>query len=265
MPSPFPGMDPYLEKRSIWPGLHLRLLYNISEALQQQVRPKYIANIGERIELETLNKVYVPDVLVVGPSRELAETRISSGALVADEPQTISVLDEERRVPYLEIIYRETGDVVTVIEVLSPTNKEGRGRDQYLEKQDELLSSPVNLVELDLLSGQPATFARLFDINAPHDWRYIISASRPQRRNRVEVYAIPLRNRLPRCKIPLLPEDDDAVLDLPAILVRCYEVGGYDLLLDYSKPPPVSLSKAEAEWMEALLLEKGLRTAPAQQ
>ena len=103
MPSPFPGMDPYLEKRSIWPGLHLRLLYNISEALQQQVRPKYIANIGERIELETLNKVYVPDVLVVGPSRELAETRISSGALVADEPQTISVLDEERRVPILKL------------------------------------------------------------------------------------------------------------------------------------------------------------------
>ena len=265
MPSPFPGMDPYLEKRSIWPGLHLRLLYNISEALQQQVRPKYIANIGERIELETLNKVYVPDVLVVGPSPELAETRISSGALVADEPQTISVLDEERRVPYLEIIYRETGDVVTVIEVLSPTNKEGRGRDQYLEKQDELLSSPVNLVELDILSGQTATFARLFDIIAPHDWRYIISTSRPQRRNRVEVYAIPLRDRLPRCKIPLLPEDDDAVLDLPAILARCYEVGDYDLLLDYSKPPPVSLSKPEEEWMEELLLEKGLRTAPAQQ
>ena len=81
----------------------------------------------------------------------------------------------------------------------------------------------------------------------------------------MEVYAIPLRDRLPRCKIPLQPEDDDAVLDLPAILARCYEVGGYDLLLDYSKPPPVSLSKPEEEWMEALLLEKGLRTAPAQQ
>ena len=81
----------------------------------------------------------------------------------------------------------------------------------------------------------------------------------------MEVYAIPLTDRLPRCKIPLLPEDDDAVLDLPAILARCYEVGGYYLLLDYSKPPPVSLSKAEEEWMEALLLDKGLRTAPAQQ
>ncbi len=265
MPSPFPGMDPYLEKRSLWPGMHLRMIYNISEALQLQVRPKYVANIGERIELETLNKIYVPDVMVIRPSRQPSGTRQASGALVADEPQMIGALDEDRRVPYLEVVYRETGDVVTVIEVLSPSNKTGVGREPYLQKQDELLNSPVNLVEIDFLSGRSSTFARLFDIDAPRDWRYIISISRPQRRTRVEVYAIPLSKRLPRCKIPLLPEDDDAVLDLPAVLTRCYDVGGYDLLLDYSKPPPVSLSRAEEEWMEALLLEKGFRTASAEQ
>ena len=131
--------------------------------------------------------------------------------------------------------------------------------------QDEILNTPVNLVEIDLLSKPTATYARLFEVTAPQDWRYIISVSRPQRRTSVEVYAIPLRDRLPRCKIPLLPEDDDAVLDLPAILARCYEVGGYYLLLDYSKPPPVPLSKAEEEWMEALLLEKGLSNRPVQQ
>ena len=261
MPSPFPGMDPYLEERSLWPDVHLRMISYISETLQPQVRPKYIARIGERIVLDVLNKSYIPDIMVVEPPHKPTGMQPTSGGLVADEPQAISVLDEERRVPYLEIIYRETGDVVTLIEVLSPVNKVGEGRELYIQKQDDLLNSQVNLVEIDLLSGPTSTFARLFEINSPYDWRYIISISRSQQRRRVEVYAIPLKERLPRCKIPLLPEDDDAVLDLPTVFSRCYDVGGYDLLLDYGKEPPVSLSQTEAEWVAALLSEKGLRTA----
>ncbi len=265
MPSPFPGMDPYLEHGARWPDLHQRLIAYSSELLQPQLLPKYIARIDERIELKPYGREFIPDVMVVEPPRKLSETQVAHGSLVADEPQTIRVLDDERRVPYIQVVSVASGDVVTLIEVLSPANKIGRGRDQYLEKQDEILNTPVNLVEIDLLSKPTATYARLFEVTAPQDWRYIISVSRPQRRTSVEVYAIPLTDRLPRCKIPLLPDDDDAVLDLPAILARCYEVGGYYLLLDYSKPSPVSLSKAEEKWMEALLLDKGLRTAPAQQ
>ena len=265
MPSPFPGMDPYVEQSGRWPDMHQRMIAYTSEWLRPQLRPKYIARIDERIELRPLGKAFVPDVMVVEPPRKLSETQVAYGSLVADEPQTIRILDDERRVPYIQVVSVASGDVVTLIEVLSPANKIGRGRDQYLEKQDEILNTPVNLVEIDLLSKPTATYARLFEVTAPQDWRYIISVSRPQRRTSVEVYAIPLTDRLPRCKIPLLPDDDDAVLDLPAILARCYEVGGYYLLLDYSKPPPVPLSKAEEEWMEALLLEKGLRTAPVQQ
>ena len=265
MPSPFPGMDPYVEQNGRWPDMHQRMIAYTSEWLRPQLRPKYIARIDERIELRPLGKAFVPDVMVVEPPRQLSEPQTTYGALVADEPQTIRALDEERQVPYIQIVSLASENVVTLIEVLSPANKAGRGRDQYLEKQDNLLNTPVNLVEIDLLSGPTTTFARFFEVHAPQDWRYIISASRPQRRTSLEVYAIPLRDRLPRCKIPLLPEDDDAILDLPAVFSRCYDMGDYDLLLDYSKPPPVSLSKAENEWMEALLLEKGLRTAPAQQ
>ena len=265
MPSPFPGMDPYLEYGGRWPDMHQRLITYTSEWLRPQLRPKYIARIEERIELRPQGKEFVPDIMVVERPRQLSETQVAYGSLVADEPQTIRVLDEERRVPYIQVVKVASGEVVTLIEVLSPSNKIGRGREQYIEKQDEILNTPVNLVEIDLLSRPTATYARYFELHSPHDWRYIISISRPQRRTSVEVYAFPLRERLPRCKIPLLPEDSDAVLDLPAVYARCYEIGDYDLLLDYGKPPPVSLSKAEEEWMEALLLEKGLRTAPVQQ
>ena len=264
MPSPFPGMDPYLEHGARWPDLQHRLIAYTSEWLRPQLRPKYVARIDERIDLKPYGKELAGSSLVVKTPRQLSGPQVANGSPVADEPQTIRFLDDERRVPYIQIVNVASGEVVTLIEVLSPANKIGRGRDQYFELQDKILGTPVNLVEIDLLSRPTATYARFFELHSPHDWRYNICISRPQRRTSVEVYAIPLRDRLPRCKIPLLPEDDDAVVDLNAVLARCYDVGAYHLHLDYSKPPPVSLSKAEEEWMEALLLEKGLRTAPAQ-
>ncbi len=261
MPSPFPGMDPYLEERAIWPDVHQRLITYISEALQPQIRPKYVARIGERIQLAEVRHTYVPDVLFVQPLREPTPTLAPAGTLVADEPQTIAYLDEERHVPFIEIIYRDTGDVVTLIEVLSPANKVGDGREHYLQKQTELLNTKANLVEIDLLGyGQDTVLARNAIITEPADWRYQINISRAQRRHELELYAVPLRERLPRCRIPLRPPDPDVVLDLTAVFNRCYDVGGYDLLIDYSQPPPVPLRDKETAWLATLLQEIGFRT-----
>jgi hypothetical protein len=249
-------MDPYLEERSLWPDVHSSLIAYIRESLQPQIRPKYIARIGERIQLAEIPHRYIPDVLLVQAFREPAPTLDIGGTLVADEPQIITFFDDERHVPYIEIIYRDTGDVVTLIGVLSPANKVGDGRDQYLQKQAELLDTQANLVEIDLLGyGKNTVLARNALITEPADWRYLINISRAERRwdNALEIYAIPLRERLPRCRIPLRPPDPDAVLDLPAVFTRCYEVGGYDLLIDYTQLPPVSLSDSEKEWVANLL------------
>lgn len=257
MPSPFPGMDPYLEKRAVWPGVHQRLITYISETLQPLIRPKYIATIGERIQLAESRHSYIPDVFLLHRLGEPSPTLAIAGEMVADEPQTTTYFDEERHVPYIEIIQPGTGEVVTVIEVLSPANKIGDGRDQYLQKQAELLDTKANLVEIDLLGyGHPTVLARNAIITEPADWRYLINISRAHRRKQLEFYAIPLRERLPRCRIPLRPPDPDAVLDLPAVFTRCYDVGGYDLLIDYSKPPAAPLSQAELAWLTALLQEE---------
>jgi hypothetical protein len=254
-------MDPYLEERSLWPDVHSSLITYTREALQPQIRPKYIARIGERIQLAEMPHRYIPDVLLFHPLREPSPTFDIGGTLVVDEPQTITFFDDERHVPYIEIIYRDTGDVVTLIEVLSPANKVGDGRDQYLQKQKELLDTQANLVEIDLLGyGKDTVLARNALITEPADWRYLINISRAERRweNALEIYAVPLRDRLPRCRIPLRPPDPDAVLDLPAVFTRCYDVGGYDLLIDYSQPPPVPLSDDEKTWLANLLQEKRL-------
>jgi len=264
MPSPFPGMDPYLEERALWPDLHASLIAYIRETLQPLIRPNYVARIGERVELAGLPQGYVPDVLIVQPQREPVATAGATGVAVADEPQTFTFLDEERRVPYIEIIYRATGDVVTLIEVLSPANKSGAGRTQYLEKQADLLTSDVNLVEIDLLGqGRPTTLARTVEIEQPPDWRYVVSVSRAHQRQFLEVYAFALTERLPRCRIPLRAEDPDVVLDLPAVFARCYEVGSYELMVDYTQAPPISLNSKEEAWLNNVLREKGIRSASA--
>jgi hypothetical protein len=262
MPSPFPGMDPYLEERSLWPDVHQRLIAYISEALQPQVRPKYIARIGEGIEVASIQRGYIPAVMIVQPPREQATALTSTGVLVADEPLTFAFLEEARRVPYIEIVYRETGDVVTVIEVLSPANKSGEGREDYLQKQADLLTTHANLVEIDLLGeGRATTLARTAALVDPPDWRYVVSVSRARNRSRLEVYAIRLQDRLPRCRIPLRPADPDVVLDLPAVFARCYAVGGYDLLVDYNAEPPVTLPPAALTWLHTHLQSQGIRPA----
>ena len=260
MPSPFPGMDPYLEDRSLWPDVHSSLISYIREALQPALRPKYIARIGERVEVASLHKGYIPDVLIVEPPREPVRLMPQGSLLVADEPLTAAFLDEAQRIPFIEIVYRETGDVVTLIEVLIPANKMGEGREQYLQKQRDLLTTYVNLVEIDLLSeGRATTLARTPTGPVPDDWRYTVSISRSARRNRLEFYAMTLRDRLPRCRIPLRAADPDVVLDLPTVFTRCYDVGGYDLMIDYGAEPPVSLSEAELAWLNECLVQQGLR------
>jgi hypothetical protein len=254
-------MDPYLEERSRWPGVHQRLIAYSAEALQPQLRPKYVAQIGERIQLAEMPHHYITGVLLVQTLREPPPTLSMGVALVVDEPQIITFFDDERHVPYIEIISVDTGDVVTLIEVLSPANKVGDGRDQYLQKQKEILDTQANLVEIDLLGyGKETVLARNVIITEPADWRYLINISRAERRweNALEIYAVPLRERLPRCRIPLRPPDPDAVLDLPAVFTRCYDVGGYDLLIDYSQPPPVPLRDEEMVWVANLLQEKRL-------
>lgn len=261
MPSPFPGMDPYLEERAIWPDVHASLITYIREALQPQLRPKYVARIGERVQLAAPRRSYVPDALLVRTAREPAPTLAPAETETppADEPQIVAFPDEARRVPYVEIIYRESGEVVTLIEVISPANKEGEGREQYLRKQADLLATKVNLVEIDLLGyGQETVLARRAMIAEPPDWRYRVSVSRGERRHELEVYAVSLRQRLPRPRIPLRPPDPDAVLDLPAVFNRCYDVGGYDLLIDYGRPPTTPLRESERAWLVELLQEKGL-------
>lgn len=253
MPSPFPGMDPYLEAPPLWPGLHQPLITYISDDLQTHIRPTYHARIGERRYIVEASRDIYPDVAVVerpsGPSTPTGSG--GTAVAVADEPVTVTVDPVELREPFVEIIHNAGGEVVTVIEVLSPANKTpGQGYQLYRQKQQEILNSPIHLVEIDLLSQGLPTLA-LPESAYPdrHTYRYLVSVNRATDRHRFELYPFSLSQRLPRCRIPLKSPDPDVVLDLPALFTRCYDNGGYPDFVDYSQPPPVPLSEEEQTWL----------------
>jgi len=267
MPSPFPGFDPYLESPLYWQDFHERLLPYAAETLQPQLPPRYRARIGERVILTTVAHGIIPDLTVV--HRPLvgdagAHVRSSTAmhdTLEADAPTVISAFLDDLHEAFIEIIDRVGQRVVTVLELLSPAHKTpGAGREQYVQKQTEVLQSDTNLVEIDLLHGGMYTVA----VPQANLTRYapfygLVNVWRATRPQQYEVYFVRLQDRLPRIHIPLLLADHDVILDLPALFTRCYDVARYDLDVDYTQPPPVALSSTEFVWLDSWLRTQGRR------
>jgi hypothetical protein len=267
MPSPFPGMDPYLEHPEFFPGLHDSLLIYLREALQAQLPEAYYADIRSRVWIEYTNRVIEPDVNLLRtdrPSGPLPQPAGGEGAVaVRTPPVVVTVPGEERTESYLEIYtVRGNHSLVTAIEVLSPSNKTGgtHGREEYLKKQAELLNSRVNLVEIDLLrAGQHTTAAPRKDVlKAAGSFDYHISIRRMDDLFQYLVHPIRLEKSLPEIVIPLLPGDPGVNIDLQAVFDRCYDTGPYRRADPYRQPPEPPLTLEQAEWATRLLRDKGL-------
>ncbi|TEU10324.1 MAG: DUF4058 family protein [Anaerolineales bacterium] len=260
MPSPFPGMDPYLEDPTLWPDVHQSLITYIRDALQPELRPRYHACIGERrYVVESPHPMY-PAVVLVRRPRAVREAEVVApvadvATVEADTPVVLAVSPVEHREPFVEIVHTAGGEVITVIEVLSPANKTpGEGHRLYRRKQKEILDSSAHLVEVDFLSEGLHTVAISEEALASlKERRYLVSVNRRPKRYQFELYPVPLQRRLPRIRVPLREPDPDVVLDLQAVFTRCYDNGGYEDLMDYHRPPPVSLSSEEVAWLESLL------------
>ena len=267
MPSPFPGMDPYLERPSLWPDVHATLITEIRAALNAQLRPKYVTRTELRVYLsdqdDSGRSVIIPDVRVVeapeswrfGTSPQIEQ---HTGVAVAEPVEATTLLDEEIEEAFLEIREAESNEVVTVIEVISPTNKTpgARGRDSYRRKRNEVMRSAANYVEIDLLRGGEAVITG--DFVPPADYR--VHVSRIERRPKGSIWPIHLPDRLPIISIPLRSPDPDATLDLQTLLNKVYDDSGYELDTDYTKDPNPPLPPKYHEWADGLLRAKGLRT-----
>jgi hypothetical protein len=247
----FPGMDPYLES----PELHNSLIVYIRDALQPLLRPNYIAALEERVFVEgPPEREFIPDVLV---KRRRDEPHGTAAVIEADAPVEV-VSELEIHESYLTILDRQTRRVVTVLEVLSPTNKyAGPGRDSYVAKQREVLASQTHLVEIDLLRRGPHVLAIPEWLAQERvTYEYLVCVNRAEgRRNHYQLYPRRLRERLPRIRVPLAGNDPDVVLDVQAILAHAYEAGSYRDLLAYDRPCQPPLSPEDQAWADERIRE----------
>lgn len=265
MANPFPGMNPYLEDPNEWADVHHALMTYVRDALQPALPATYAARLNIRVFVGELQP-RIPDVLVLEKKTRETITQYAPAPVLTAEPPPaepfIVFLDPiEVHEAFVEIVRLPDEHIVTVIEVLSPTNKEeGEGRRQYLRKQREILESDTHFVEIDLLAqGLPTLAVLRQERLALPAHRYLINVRRAPERYRFEVYPVPLQERLPNIRIPLMAPDPDVTCDIQAVLNKAYDNGAYERLLNYDEPPRATLSAQEEGWVDELLRAKKLR------
>jgi len=143
----------------------------------------------------------------------------------------------------LKITDRDERQVIAVIELLSPSNKQpGHNREVFTEKRKQLLYADAHYVELDFLRGGP----RLPIEDAP-TCDYSALVCRHTLRPNADMWPIGLREPLPTIPLPLLPGDTEPTIDLQAVLHRVYDAAGYAYYIHRGQPDP-PLSPSDAEW-----------------
>jgi len=267
MPSPFPGMDPYLETPDRWRNVHNNLATEIQAQLAPLLRPRYYADQEPRFFYDTgldiaARRPALPDVSVLetpqpAPSAASTSTSPAEAAIAPAPLELLIASDWPEKLNTVVIRTVEGDELVTAIEILSSVNKRPghAAYAAYHRKRRAILESPAHLMEIDLLlAGERPPLADPLPA-AP----YFVILSRAERRPVAEVWPLRLQEPLPVLPIPLLPPDPDIPLDLGQALTAIYDRSGYDLRLDYTQPPPPPLSTDDAAWLEEHLRAVGLR------
>ena len=257
MASPFPGMDPFIEGQK-WEDFHTRLMTAIGDALVPCVRPRYTVDVERRVYLEALDpdepvRSIVADVGVMDRGEGASGSVVAVGTETTVEPVAcVLPMTEERREVFLVIRRGDTREIVTVIELLSPSNKRpGRqGRDQYIEKRRSILESRTHLVEIDLVRG-----GRRMPATGVPEGDYLAIISRSGRRPLADAYAWPLAHVLPAILIPLSGDDPDVTLELQQVFDLVYDRAGYDYSLNYTRTVEPSLDDSQVTWVASVLSE----------
>lgn len=260
MPSPFPGMDPYLEGY-LWPDVHNALASKIRQRLTPLLRPRYTARLGiyvvEDVAPEGDIGIMYPDVEVLQREGESAHSHHPTSFGHARQqgsatPASLSipvVLPVEIQIPVVEIRDAAQNNLITSIELLSPVNKREPGLTTYRQKRQRLYQAGVHLIEVDLLQRGTRPFSHTRIPALP----YLIALTRAHT-GRTDLWPLALSDPLPTIPVPLRQPDDDVLLDLAEAFSSVYDEAAYDLSINYDDdPPPPPLSAPDRQWVRDLL------------
>ena len=260
--NPFPGMNPYLEDPGLWPDVHHSVMVGLRSYLSPRLRPDYRVTIQERVYVisdpnsRDSSDLRMPDVAVLSTAATPRQERTAEGLALAD-PVVVQLPEVElEKQIYLEIVRVSNREVITAIEMLSPTNKSGSGRRVYQAKRAQVLYSMTHLVEIDLLrAGQPMP---VLTPMPPSHYRILVADA--QRTERVaNLYPFGIRQSIPNFVMPLAKGDEGIAVNLNEVVNIVYADGGFDLDIDYQTDPEPPLSDHDRAWLDQLLREKGLR------
>lgn len=252
MPSPFPGMDPYLESW-IWGDCHGGLIQAIRAQLNVKLPPRFLANTGLYIWREGPEEN--ERVMLGGPDVFAAEKwpRPTGGTptAVVEAPVTTLLPGIERKQRFVRIVDKTHRRIVTVLEILSPSNKTADDYGEtYRLKRDEYIASGINLVEIDLLRaghrpplGEPP----------PESSDYYVLVSRSWERRKLGIWPFSVRDPLPQIPIPLECDEPEPLLNLRAAFDRVYDEARFGEQVDYTTPPAPPLREPDATWARELL------------
>ena len=233
MPSPFPGMDPYLEEPSLWPDFYVGLLVAIRSALNEKLPESYVARADRHVldHEPDADKRFMPNK----PALERQGNRF------------IKIMDLESR------------STVTVVEGITHAYKElQRVRGSCIAKRNEYLATGTNLVEIDLLRFGKR-LAEVEPVLPVAD--YFVTVVRAADSSHARIWPSSVRTPLPSIFVPLKAADADVVISLQACFVQAFGQGRYERELDYTKPPEPPLQEPDATWARKLLAKR-LKDSP---
>jgi hypothetical protein len=216
MPSPFPGMDPYIEACGLWADFHNHFIEEIAAQLAEAAPQRYVVRTGERSYLVLVD------------------------------------IEEEHRETFIEIYEADPGQrLVTTIEVLSPSNKRPgtEGWDLYQRKRQSILLGDVSLVEIDLLRGGQ----RPPMLDPWPDSPYTLMVARARHPQSCRVWEAHFRQPLPPIPVPLAKPDPDLILNLQPLIDTIYRRFRYGQSIRYTAELTPPLRPEKAAWCRQLL------------
>ena len=263
--NPFPGMNPYLEAPRLWPEVHNKIIAEMHRYLRRRLSFRYSVIMEERLGIgvnapdEPAVRYIVPDLAVTGSDAAHRPDAAPEYAVAEQDAGAVAVLLPIRETVaewYISIAAADSNETVTVLEVLSPSNKRaGAGRNQYLDQRGGIIESAVHLVEIDLVRQGLPMPCQGYDADAPY--RHLVSrwSTRPW----AALYPFGLQSPIPDVTVPLLEGDAEPKIPLGALLHNLYRDDYYANYVDYGSDPEGPLFNDDRRWLDGLLRAKGLR------
>jgi len=253
MSSPFPGMDPYLERH--WPDVHTALVIGARRDLNNALPADLVARSEERLAIESpdgefVRSIVIPDVNVFEPA---VGTAVASRTNY-NAPYKLIVDFEPLTEHSIRIIRPDDDRLITVIEFISPSNKTSPGLEKFVENRRQLLQGGVHFVEIDLVrrgNWRELLLPHSCPKQADAPYRAIVRLGSDG--HTAYLFPMPLRDALPEIPIPLRPGDPEVKLDLQKLLTDAYLSGRYDRTLNYSQPCDPPLDERDSQWAKELV------------